>query len=226
MRQETVWGNLLKFSCMAILLMLVASPAAYTDETPVWRVNECNSDITISQLPATAAVGATSTVTLELVSTEANDAGGTAISQTFDKVTYTGDCQQPVGVPCTANMPAAVMYLGNVGGTCPGVVANPMGDGVVEFDFVPDLTLNPPNPAGCTIPFDVTYSAAGTYAVQANTLGMCQGGTFQSDTTVTTVADAVPTMGEVALLALALLLVGGSWAILRRRQSPAAVLRG
>ena len=184
---------------VAVVLALVAGSVAHAQT----RINECNSSIVISQLPAIGIVGQTSTITLTVSSDDSRDntpPSGNPVPQVFDKAMYTGDCVQPPGLPCTPDPMATVMYQGNVGGTCMGmggtaVVANPMGNGVVEFDFVPDLSLLIPanmTPISCTITFDVTYSASGVYAVQAMTAGICQNGLgSNSQTTVTSVLNAV-----------------------------------
>ncbi len=216
-----ILGPVTLIALALLLLPSVASP----ESNPGRRVNECNSDILIDVAPTMLAVNQTATVTLTVTNTLSRDAADMGIDQVVDNVTYTGHCQTPPGLPCDSEVTDnAFAYLGSVGGSCPGVVPNEM-NGVVTFDFVPDLVLTTPTPAAevsCTITFDVAYTAAGDFPIQTTTMGVCQGGTFQSDTTVTsavTVSEPVPTTGEVALAILALLLVGGAWLTLRRRNA-------
>lgn len=215
-----------------IALALVLVPALGSPEPqPVRKVNECNSDVTIDLPPGVLLVDQTITFTLTVENTDARDGMDAGIAQVFDDVVFTGHCQTPVGIPCdTEMMDNAFMYQGNVGGTCPNVMDSAM-NGVVTFDFDPDLSLMsvtppvPPDPVTCTITFEGSYARVGSFPVQATTMGVCQGGAFDSDTTVTSavVVEGVPTMGEVALAILALLLVGASWLTLRRRNAPSAV---
>lgn len=178
-------------ACGAVVLTLLAVPVAHAAS----RINECNSDITISQTPAAAPVGQMAQVTLTISSTDSRDNMDNPVPQIFDKATYTGDCTQPPALPCVPDPMATVMFQGLVGGTCPGVVANPMGNGVVEFDFVPDLSLLIPAPAtpiSCTVIFNVSYTAADFYAIEAMTQGFCQNALgSNSQTEVQTIVQAV-----------------------------------
>ncbi len=235
MSEKAAWNSVSRSIFVAAFSMtLVVASAVPAAELTRVQINECNSSITIVQAPLSPTQGQTVNVTMTIRSTDARDNANNAIPQVFDKATYRGDCQTPPGIPCAPNSPANVSFLGNVGGTCPGINWIDMGNGVVEFDFVPDLsllvTVNPGPvvvPASCTVSFDVNYAAAATYAIQGNTSGVCQNpvGNVNSDTTVTTaltVLPIVPTMGEFGLIALALVLLGGSWAILRRRHAATA----
>lgn len=214
---------------MVALALLLAS-AAHAAGTSNALINECNSIIRVTNLPISPEEGQTVMFTLTVASTDSRDNADNPIPQEFTSALFTGDCVQPPGLPCAAN--TGFMFLGNLGGTCPGVTAVAAA-GVVTFTFAPPVSLLvtgtvPPGftEDSCTITFDGVYAVDGAYAAQANTSGICQNlgfpiGMFNSDTTVTTVVLVtpmmVPTLGEAALAILALILMTGSWMILRRR---------
>lgn len=203
----------------ALVLLAGVAPAAELERD---QINDCNSLVAINQaLGGTVPAGQILSVTLTVTNQLATDQVNNPIQQRFDLVEYNPDCT--LSPNCTPNPAGAVNFQGNLGGTCAGTTAIDMGN-QVNFDFVPDIDLN--NGASCTVTFDMAIPNPGTYDSEARLDGIClhpldMTGGFNSSTSVQASITVVPTLGEVALATLALLLGAGAWTILRRRAQPA-----
>ena len=216
---------------IALLLVAVIAGGPLSAQAPdlggSGQINECNGDITIN---TGMIVGTTLPVTLEIENGPSNDAADNPVAATFDPINYWGSCSSTG--PC---VPAAgVTFIdGSETTTCPGTfdgTAAPSGAGeVVTFNFGPSgLVLGPAATSQglttCTISFDVMVPAPGptqqTFLSEAGTDVVCAVTGLQissSDSVAIIIDPAVPTVGEVGLAVLALILLGGSLVMIRRR---------
>lgn len=217
-----------------LLLVLISGSLLMADELGTQDIPlNCNSDIQISE-SVDAVDPALFHVALTIESTESNDVADSPVTQSFPTVTFFPSCSSTV--PC---VPApGVDFVGGSGSSnCPQAFnMAAAGPNQVDFTFTPDLELGPnagPTPAdatSCNIFFDVRVNpapaVATTFLIEATTNGVCNipgfpPDTFTSSATGTDDVDfvpAVPTMGEIALAILAVLLLTGSMVMLRRRQ--------
>lgn len=214
--------------------------------TSVWvpeKALECNSLITTNFGAQIAVAGGSEVpVTLTVSNGLSRDAINTDVSQDFQVVDFFGSCTSTG--PCVENLAMPVTYVPGshnaaAPDACPGLMsATVMGTVGVQFNFgVPGFTLGPsmtgscaPNTAcDCTVDFRVfipTASGTGPFNTEATTMGTCMippAGGFTSTALATVPLMIMPTMGEAALLALALILLAGAASILRRRGSADAL---
>ncbi len=218
----------------ALLLTVLALPSAVAavELTQVKAPGDCNSNLSIAFSPAMPAVGGTVAVTLTISNDpDTQDVGGMLIGQDFATVSYFPSCLSTI--PCVVDpaMPASFVP-GSQSTTCgPGTMKPNDAGGQVDFNFTPapGFTIAPAGSPGdsCTISFDVQIDPAAmngaTVMSEATTAGICTiggaAGTNVSASTDTAVYSLVPTLGQIALAILALLLAVGSWHILRRRHA-------
>ena len=233
-RLDTPLGRVITMAVGFALLVPVATPIPAQINT---KALDCNSDIMISLGVQT---GQTVPVTLTVISGPATDAADVPVIQTFPSITFFPSCSTTL--PCVVDTgPPQPVTLGALTSTTCDVAfpwtatPNP-GQDEILFTFTPvapstaDLTLPAPgSPLGttqCDLVFDVTVdaTATGMIAMQANTDGVCDPGglDLNSSAQATAVITPVPTLGEIGLIALALLLGLGTWIALRRRPAGGA----
>lgn len=221
-----------RVTLIALALMLLPSMAA-SEETDVVKALDCNSELIIN-LPMDAAPGATIPVTLEVVNGVSTDAADNNVEQLFKAITFWPSCTNTL--PCVPDPALPISFVGPVSTDCAvddPWTATPMAGGeMIEFTFSggtgPDtaaLTLPaaamPMGVSTCSLVFEVKIddAFAGTTAMQATTMGVCdpRGLMLNSSADATADLTVVPTLGEIALVVLALLLGVAAWFSLRRR---------
>ena len=204
------------------LLALALAPAPASAESSKNRANDCNGDI---QIDNGMVAGAVVPVTLTVENGPSTDAMNAPVGQLFPTVSYYPNCSSTAG-GCTpaagAEVDDATFATDCPGTVLPGVVVT---DGAGErVDFTGTMLAAAGSATGttsCQITFDVNLTGgAGNYVSLASTDGACDGtGLFSSSLGTSFLAFApVPTVGEIGLAALALLLlIIGSLMVLRRR---------
>ncbi len=233
-------GSRMRALSVAAGLALVVSAAPLSAQVPQ-KALECNSLINIAFGPATPVAGGSECdVTLTIENALSRDLFDVGVDQDFQMVDFFGSCTS-VG-PCVADPALPVTFVpGSESTTCMGmaVVTPGAGNGSVNFDFgMPGFNLGPApggvcppgaQPCRCEITFRVFIADANAgimFPTEATTAGVCNipnfpVGTFTSAAAATAPithnVTVVPTTGEAALLALAILLAVGAASMLRRR---------
>lgn len=244
-RKRIQWGIV---PVLALFVLAAVLPAGAAELTKVEAALNCNSDIDLRETGVNPMDPTRFMVMIEVTSVESNDFANMPQPQEFSTITFFPSCTTTVpcaaGAPMGAPAGAVLSFVaGSASSNCMGVgiggpVLNPpvdMGTSV-EFSFTPALALLNPGPEGAMVPADqiscdiffevevVDPSVTATYLMEATTSGVCQVappfGPLNSNTTGTDDLPfaPVPTMGQWALAALALLLLVAASARLSRRE--------
>lgn len=217
-----------------IVLCLVLVPTVVTSAPqPVRKALDCNSQLIIS-IPATVMPGEMFPVTLTVVKGISTDVLDNPIAQEFKTISFFPSCTSTM--PCMAPAaPLPVEFAGPVSTTCPvdypWTITPPMSPGPqLDFTFTGGTSIADPNaltlPAAagtsqCDLVFNVMVASdfTGDISMEATTMGLCRDADLNSSAEATadlTVVPDAPTLGETALIMLALLLVAGFWLVQRR----------
>lgn len=228
------------YVCLLAAAIVVAALAAPVGAQPIpLKANECNARIDISLGATSIAPGAVVGVTLTHTNTDSQDNGNNPIGQTLTQMNFTPACMTAgMGGGCmTPAMGVATVDLMSLAGTCSGATGVDNGNGTYTFMFGPPPGAPIGNPmANCNITFNVMVAAtfmgmsidmfADTQATCNNPLNPPPPANpiFTAGDSDSATLMVAPTLGEAALMALALVLLLGAWAILRRRSAggPAA----
>ncbi|MEE8137440.1 MAG: hypothetical protein V3T81_00990 [Thermoanaerobaculia bacterium] len=181
---------------------------------------QCNSTVTLGSAdPSDPMVGETRTLQITI---QNGPSGGD--SQTFDLLQFFPACTTTL--PCVDDVDGGgnppVLFVGNESDDCPGTItiddSNP-----TLWDFNP-TSLVLADTASCTVDFDVRFvsqsfdNTPNEIRSQVDLSGDCASELTSSNSgTISFMLAAVPTVGKVGLLVLALLLAVGSMVIFKRR---------
>lgn len=234
MSRKTLGSCVAALGLGALVLVLAAAPGGA--QIPE-KVLECNSDIVLSFTTASFVPGATVGVEMEVVNGPSNDILDLPVTQDVTTITYYPDCSTiTAGIPptCTVNPAPQLAFVALTSNTCGTMVNSAVAaDGSVTFTFNPSpLTLAaaavPAGTTTCSIFFNAQVPLTAASGATIDSLAVSGLNNCATAPPLDSVASGtsslmvVPTLGQVALIALGAILLVGAWLLLRRRPVLAA----